>query len=833
MAIVNTFMKLMRILFLMSLLVLTGNKVVWGQGPLAGSDLRNVEVEKLSDEEIRVYYQKASESGLSDDQLIELAKARGLGEKQVALLKQRIAALNLSGSKQSSSSAAGSSTETVNVTESIRKFDEKLGMVPMETTPVNRRIFGAELFSRTSTTFEPNLRIATPMNYIIGPDDELIINVYGYSEKTYREKVNAEGNIYIENVGPIYVAGLTFEEAEAKVRSKLAGTIYKAMNSGATRMQMRLGNIRSIRITIIGEAKKPGTYTVSSLTTVFNALYLCGGPTDLGSYRNIELIRNNVIIKKIDLYKFLQSGDRSDNLLLQEQDVIRIPYYEKRMVLVGQVKRPGVFELTNAESFEQILNYAGRFTDSAYKKSVTVYTIDDTRLRVKDLMINEFATYKPNNGDSIVVGTVPFRFANRVRISGAVMRPGDYELTADMSLQDLIEKAGGVREDVFKGSGSILRLADNLSLENVSFDLEKVLSGKEKIALKREDEVILSSLFDLQDQYVVNIDGEVHKSGTFTWRKDITVRDLILQAGGITEAGTASNKVLIEISRRIRNADVSGKNFKQSEIIRLQINKDLSGAEAATPLEPFDIVVLRPHPGYQMQRSVNISGPVMFPGRYFLEKSGERISDLVRRAGGFQAIADSNSVFIRRFKSDGIDMDQRLELISKLTNISADSIAKSPNLQQELAKAYTSLSVNLNKALSNPGSNDDLILENGDLIMVSQSSSLVKVSGEVYFPTMIPYEPGTNLKYYVKRTGNYTSKARRNQAFVIYPDGKAKAVKKFLWFKSYPKVTPRSEVFVPSKGEKIKQGLSTGEWVAISSIIATLGTLVVTVINNR
>ena len=438
----------------------------------------------------------------------------------------------------------------------------------------------------------------------------------------------------------------------------------------------------------------------------------------------------------------MQAGDRSDNLLLQEQDVIRIPYYETRMAIVGQVKREGVFELTDSESFDQILNYAGRFTDSAYKKSVTIYKIDDTRLKVKDLMATEFASYKPSDGDSVVIGTVPFRFANRVRITGAVMRPGDYELTNTMTLQDLIQKAGGAREDVFKGSGSILRLADNLSLENVSFNLELVLSGKENIALQREDEVILSSLFDLQDKYVVTIDGEVHRGGTFEWRKDITIRDLIMQGGGITEAGTASGKVLIEISRRIRNADVSGTGFKQSEIIRFQLNKDLSGAEAATPLEPFDMVVLRPQPGYQMQRSVNISGPVMFSGRYFLEKSGERISDLVRRAGGFQATADSNSVFIRRFNNEGIDMEQRLELISKLTNISADSVAKSPQLQQELAKAYTSLSVNLNKALSNPGSNDDLILENGDLIMVSQSSSLVKVSGEVYFPTMIPYETG-------------------------------------------------------------------------------------------
>jgi protein involved in polysaccharide export with SLBB domain len=294
----------------------------WAQGPLASADLRTVDISKISDDEIKTYYEKAKSSGMSETQLLELAKQRGMPDAQVQALRDRLAMMGGGGP------VSAKSTPDQPVSESaVRSFDEKLGKTNMQPQPFNRRIFGAELFTELSTTFEPNLRIATPGSYIVGPDDELIINVYGYSEKTYRQRVNAEGNIYIENVGPIFVSGLSVEEAEKRIKSRLGSTIYKAMTSGATKMQLRLGDIRSMRITIIGEAKKPGTYTVSSLTTLFNALYLCGGPTDNGSYRNIEIIRGNRVIRTVDLYRFLTQGDRSDNILLQEQDVIRIPYY--------------------------------------------------------------------------------------------------------------------------------------------------------------------------------------------------------------------------------------------------------------------------------------------------------------------------------------------------------------------------------------------------------------------------------------------------------------------------------------------------------------------------
>ncbi|HSK11855.1 MAG TPA: SLBB domain-containing protein, partial [Phnomibacter sp.] len=396
-------MRLTR-LFLFLCLIFAGAGAVLGQSALGSGDMKNVDVDKLSDAEIRAYYNRAAESGLSEGQLFELAKTRGLSDLQATKLKERILMLGLTMPEKKGSATGrdeGAGEDSLSLERAIRTFDEKLGKVETQKLSYDPRIFGSELFAETSTTFVPNLRIATPANYILGPDDEVIINVFGYSEKTYRERVNAEGEIYIENVGPIMVNGLTVEDAEAKIRTRLGNTIYRAMKTGATKMNLQLGNIRSLRITIIGQAKKPGTYTVSSLTTLFNALYLCGGPNDMGSYRNIELIRGNKVVRTIDLYRFLGAGDRTDNVLLQEQDVIRIPYYQERMIFDGYVKRPGIYEIRSGESFERLFSFAGGFSDSAYRRSVTIYQITDDRLAIKTLLSEDFSKYQPQTADSV------------------------------------------------------------------------------------------------------------------------------------------------------------------------------------------------------------------------------------------------------------------------------------------------------------------------------------------------------------------------------------------------------------------------------------------------
>ncbi len=811
-------MKLTR--FLLTIVCVLGMLSVFSQPDLSAADLRTVKIDALSDSEIQGYYNKAITSGATEDQLYQLAQQRGLPPEEIVKLRQRVAFLN----------AGSRKTVAGNVTTDNSGVDRKMNAgtdaVPMQSVKKDAAIFGAELFSVNSSTFEPSLRISTPTNYIVGPDDELIINVYGYSEQTYSLTVNAEGNIYIPNVGPLYVSGLSIEQASAKIKAKLAATIYRNINSGATNVQLSLGKIRSIHATVIGEATKPGTYTVSSLTTLFNLLYLCGGPSDMGSYRNIELIRGNQVHKKIDLYGFLVSGNMQDNVLLQEGDIIRIPYYITRVTLSGYVKRQGKFELQKGETFSQLLNYAGGFTDNAYQAGVQVRQLTDKEQKITDIPASAFDQYKPSGSDYFTIGQVLDRFVNRVSIAGAVRRPGEFELENNMTLSMLIDKAGGLREDAYLDRGIISRLNSDLTPASVSFNVKDVILGGASIPLKREDIVSIASISGLKDNYNVNIEGEVHAPGQFGWRENLTVKDVIFLAGGFTDY---ANPRSIEISRRVKNANVGEKQYQQAELIKLDLKDGtLSGADADVHLQPSDIVMVRALSGYVQQRSVFVVGQIMNPGRYVMETNTERIASMVKRFGGFRNAADSNFIVVRRITKLGLSADDKRVLFERLLNINNDSLNNNSRLKEEIYRNFDLISIDLKKAIKEENSSDNIMLEDGDFITVERASNLIKVSGEVYYPTVVPYEEGKSMKYYVNRSGSFTDNARKKGSMIIYPDGRAKSIGKFLFFNNYPSVIPRSEIFVPAKSKSNRNRLSTGEWVAISSIFATLGTLIIT-----
>lgn len=788
-------------------------------------NLRQLKVDDISDTELKAYYQKALASGLTDEQLFKIVTDRGLPPSELSKLKLRLAAINV----QVHTSNKRDSLAEDDISSPVdRMVNDDAMKVPMQKISRDSAVFGSELFSGVSTVFEPNLRIPSPGNYILGPDDQLVVNVFGYSEQTYHLTVNAEGNVYIPNVGPVKVASITIEEAADKIRKKLAATIYKAINTGQTRVEVTLGKIRSIRVTVIGQATKPGTYTVSSLTTLFNMLYLCGGPNENGTYRNIELIRGNKLIRKVDLYAFLTMGDRSDNILLQEQDVVRIPFYSNRVVLQGAAKRTGKFELLPTESFQSLLGYSGGFTDSAFRASVQVTRITDTGIVLSDIRAADFASFQPRTGDAYHISKGISRFANRITIEGAVMRPGDYELKPGMQLKDLVEMAGGLREDAFGDRGLIRRQNPDLTLSGRSFSVRAVMGGNEIVPLKREDLVTISSILDLKDAPVVNIEGAVRNGGTFNYYEGLTVKDLILKAGGFNEAANNSS---VEISRRIKNPDLTNLNFRQTEIISINLSQGLSSAGGETLLQPYDMVNVRSEPGYNTPRVVYIEGQVMNTGRYVLETSNERLSSLLARAGGFKNSADSSSITIRRFVNSSLTLQERQTIVERMLHIDSDSIESNSRLRETFLRNVELLGVNADIIRKNPGGNDDLILEAGDLITVARASNLVRVNGEVYHPTLLPYSDHESARYYVKRSGNFTNNARKSQVFVIYPDGKAKSVRRFLFFKSYPSVTPRSEVFVPSKDKNNKRTFGPGEWIAVSSIIASLATLIVAVVN--
>jgi protein involved in polysaccharide export with SLBB domain len=789
---------------------------------LSVQNLSSVNVDDLSDNEIKTYWQKASENGLSEENIYRILQEKGLPQTEVNKLTARIEKLS---TEKNATPDADSKTNNQK-DKKTNRFDSQDAVVPMQKSKADLSIFGSELFTSSSLVFEPNLRIPTPSGYILGPDDELIVNVFGYSEKTYTLTVNEEGNIYIPQVGPIFVNGLSIEQASAKIKSKLASTIYKAVKSGQTRVQISLGKIRSIRVTVIGESKKPGNYTVSSLTTVFNLLYLCGGPSDMGSYRKIELIRGNELKRTIDLYAFLTKGDQKDNVLLQEGDVIRIPYYQTRVILNGNVKNKGKYELTDGETFNDLLRFSGGFADDAYKAGVTVYQLTDSEKRISDIVKSQYGSYKPMSSDSIFVGKLLDRFENRLTIKGAVMRPGEYELTNNISLKDLITKAGGVKEDVYSKRGSISRLNANGTPAQVSFGIDSVMNSQTVIPLKKNDSVMVYSIFDLENDASISIEGDVNRPGKYRWAENLTLRDMLLTAGGVTESGDTRN---IEIARRIDNVNLTSLNHIQTEIINVNLSDSLSITDII--LKPFDVINIRQKPEFTKQRIVFVEGMVINPGRYTLQMSGDKISDVLQRAGGFRANADTTALIIKRISKRTQTPDDREKVFSKLLNIKPDSINTSSRIRNEIYKEYDKISIDLNNAIRNKNGPENMLLEDGDILTIEQNSNLVKVSGEVYFPTIIPFEKNASLKYYIQKSGSYTDVARKKGTLVIYPDGKAKKVKHFLFFKSYPEVVSRSEIFVPQKSEKNKGKLSVGEWSVIVSSLAIIANVIINLRN--
>jgi protein involved in polysaccharide export with SLBB domain len=696
---------------------------------------------------------------------------------------------------------------------------------PVEPFQNDNSIFGSELFTSNSLVFEPNLRIPAPAGYVLGPDDELIISVYGYSEKKYNLTINESGEIYIPNVGPVYLNGLSIEEASQQIKTKLASTIYRAINTGKTKVAVTLGKIRSIRVTVIGQAKKPGTYTVSSLTTLYNILYLCGGPTSMGSYRDIEVIRGNQLKRRADLYDFLVDGNQKDNIILQEGDVIRIPYYKKRVTLSGNVKREGKFELLENQTFNDLLRYSGGFTDNAYKGAVTVIRITDSVKKIIDLSSDDFKDFVISGSDQYIVRKLQDEFANRVFISGSVLRPGPYQLTPGLTIASLIQKAGGFKRDAYINRISIFRYLENKMPTMVSVDLNSDKQNNENLQLVKDDSVAVHSIFEFHDSNYVTIEGNVRKPSTLPWRQNLSLRDVLLASGGIAESGDSTN---IEITRRIKNANVDIINHNESEILNINLESKDEKAEDVT-LEPYDIVIVKTLPGFSTQRTVLLTGEVKSPGRYGLQKSGDKIDDIIKRAGGFKASADSSSITIRRSIQSDLSTVEREKLFQRILNINPDSISLHPRVREEIYKSYDLINVDLTKALADPKSSENLILEDGDVLTISRNSNLVKISGEVYNPTIIPYKENKNLKYYVQQAGNFTPYARKTGALVIYPDGKAASVKHFLFFKSYPHVTPRSEIFVPQKNKSNKSRLGIGEMALIVSAMGILSNVIINI----
>lgn len=795
----------------------------------------NTKVDELSDAQILQLVKQAESMGYtSDAQLEQVALSKGIKKDEIVKFKARVEKLKKQGAAVQAidKPVVGTGREYSETTDGGSITNDK----KENDGEIQSKIFGSDLFKNGNITFEPNLRIATPKNYIIGPDDKLIIDLTGDNERSYNLQVSPEGVINLEYVGRIAVGGLTIEQASAKIRTAMSKT-YPALKTGRTSVAINLGNIRSIQVTLTGQVTKPGTYTLPSLANLYRALYVSGGPSQNGSFRNIQLIRNNKVVATIDVYDFLLRGIQQGNVRLQDQDVINIPVYDRRVEISGEVKEAGIFEVKGNETLQDVINFAKGFTAEAYTAKIKTFQNTDRERKVTDILSSEYASYQPKNGDKFIVEAILERFENRVEIIGAVFRPGVYELDKGLTLSGLIKKAEGVTEDAFLNRGYINRLNPDKTQYFVSFDVAKILSGQEKdIPLTREDKVTISSIFDLREEYTVTVQGEVRAPGVFQYADNLKLEDVIQMAGGLKE-GASPNR--IEVSRRVKNADPSSPSSKTADLFVVNVDEHLRVLGDKFEIKPFDIISIRNSEAYSIQKQVKIEGEVLYPGSYTITSKDYRISDLIKRAGGLTPFAYIEGASLKRPGAEKVNpndknaINNREEEEKKFLNlerVQEKSVKEPESVKKVDEKLVQSdlVGINLEKILEKPLSRQDLILEEGDIIRVPKQLQTVKVTGEVLNPNSIVYMPGKSFKQYINGAGGFTSSALRNGAYIKYANGSAEAAKRFLFFNNYPKVKPGAEILVPVKAEREK--LSAQAWIGIGTGLASLAAIVVSLL---
>uniref|UniRef100_UPI004047361C SLBB domain-containing protein n=1 Tax=Roseivirga sp. TaxID=1964215 RepID=UPI004047361C len=665
-----------RILFLSLIFLLSISTFEAHSQSLGGVDLKSVKVDELSDEQILNYIKQAEDRGLTQSQLEALARQQGVSESEISKLRRRVEGLRsgisdandpLDGKKVSSRESSILSDNDV--------FGALAGTEGPKLTAVQKRIFGFDLFQKNSLTFAPNLNLPTPMDYQLGPQDVLVIDLWGATQQYIELTVTAEGTVRPENLAPIYVNGLSIEKASDKIIDRIS-QIYSGLKSKSGEQptifhQVSLGNILSINVEVVGDVARPSLYSLPSLATVYTALHAAGGPTENGTFRNIRLIRNNKLLTTVDIYTFLTNGIRSGDERLKNGDIIIVEPYSTRIQLDGEVKKPGLFELKSDENFQDLLNYASGFTSSAFKTTVTVKRNGERERQIIDINTEQFQTFIPKDGDLIEISAILDRFSNRVIINGAIYREGEYQLTENLTLKDLIEKAGGLRGDAYMTRATIYRTNEDFSQATIPVDLLSLMDeNSADIPLLREDVVKITSIYDIKEEFYVQVTGEILEGGVYPFFNKMTVQDLIILAGGLKESASSS---LIEISRRNKNGGINS----AAEIINVSINPDLSlnGDDRNQILQPFDQVYIRKSPGYTIQQQVTVEGEALSSGVYTISRKDERVSDIIKRAGGLTPFADaSGAILVRRTEfsnsksNDQITQESLQQLRQKVLN---------------------------------------------------------------------------------------------------------------------------------------------------------------------
>jgi protein involved in polysaccharide export with SLBB domain len=827
----------------------------------------------MTDEQVMTFVVQEQKAGTSQSQIVTKLMQRGVDISQIRRIRQKYERQNKEGGlgnvsdptldnqqtrlrkangekKTNEKNYSDSRIKDTNATHTYDENDneyqlmqDELNNIAPDSTEIKRQkwerayelnhqkqVFGRNIFNRTDLSFEPSMNIATPQNYVLGPGDAVIVDVYGASQKTFNTTVSPDGEITIEGFGPIQVSGLSVSQANAKIRSQL-GARYSS-----SRVKLTVGQTRTIMVNVMGEVKTPGTYTLSAFATVFNALYMAGGTNDLGTLRNIKVFRHNKLVAVADVYDYILNG-KTGNIRLADNDVIYVGSYDCLVNITGKVKRPMYYEMKPSESVGTLIKYAGGFTGDAYKKAVRIMRKTGREHSVFNIEEFDMSSFHIADGDSVSVDSILNRYANTVEIKGAVFRPGMYQLGGDITtVRSLIQHAEGLTEDAFTARAVMHRMKDDRQLEVISLDINGIMSGKATdVPLKENDVLFIPTKQDAQVERTITIHGEVQYPGIYKYADNETIEDFILQAGGLKETASTAK---IDVARRINDM----KALKADSIIAQTYTMSLKDGfvvdgQPGFTLMPFDEVYVRKSPGYYTQQNITIDGEVMFAGTYTLAKKNQRLSDVIKAAGGVNDRAYVEGARLERqynaeerknaedaLKKARMDLENSLlEQVAKSGNTNLTKIDTEQQLKNFQVGATYPIGIELDKALANPGGPEDMVLREGDRITVPEYDATVKIQGEVMFPNTVGYMAGKSINYYIDQAGGFSSKAKKSQTYIRYMNGTVAKIG------HNAKPTPGCEIIVPSKTitrtslqETLSIATSVGSFAAIIATLANI-----------
>ena len=785
----------------------------------------------MTDGQVIEYVQQALQQGKDQQTIAMELLSKGASQEQLLRLKSQYSGAATSGS--SSQAGAGGAVQDTGTrarkttvanatdgeaaleganTDEMKETMKKRQELKVSTASEND-VFGRNIFNIDKLTFQPNLNMATPENYRLGPGDEVIVDVWGASQNTMRLEISPDGYVNISNLGPVYLNNMTIKDARQLLKQEL-GKIYA---DSANNIQVTLGNIRTIQVNVMGEVRAPGTYALSSLSTVFHALYASGGVSDIGSLRNVQVARGGKTIARLDVYEYIMKGQIQDDIRLQDGDVVIVPTYDELVKITGKVKRPMFYEMKNGESAATLLKCAGGFSSDAYKKSIRVLRKDGKEFSVKTVNDIDYSAFKLIDGDVVTVDSILNRFNNRLEVKGAVYHPGVFELSGSLNtVRQLVEKADGLLGDAFTGRAVLYRERENLTKEVLPVDIEGILKGTSPdIALQKNDILYIPSIHDLQDMGKVTISGEVNKPGSYTYADHMSLEDLVITAGGLKESASL---VRVDVSRRIRDPkgttepDMIGQNFS----FGLKDGFVVDG-EAGFELQPYDQVFVRRSPSYNEQVSVTVDGEVLYRGEYTLSTKSERLSSLIQRAGGVSRYAYVRGAKLRRVANE--EELRRMEDVVKMVRREiGETLATSLGLKVD--STFT-VGIDLEAALANPGSDADLVLREGDVLTVPEYNNTVKVNGAVMMPNTVSYAKGKSVKYYLNQAGGYSANAKKSQKFIICMNGQVAEVKG----SGKKQIEPGCEIVVPNKTKKLNFATVVSNATSFASLATMLASL--------